>query len=83
MSHHWLFQKKKNGHTVQMNLSIGEQNSQNISSWNNLKKNADFCDVLSDLGIFHSVFENYLCTTVKAVYYLLHHVALAIAPLLS
>lgn len=42
-----------------MNLSIGEQNSQNISSWNNLKKNADFCDVLSDLGIFLSVFISY------------------------
>lgn len=51
--------RKKNGHIVQMNLSIGEQNSQNIFSWNNLKKNADFCDVLSDLGIFLSVFISY------------------------
>lgn len=55
MSHHWLFQKKKNGHTVQMNLSIGEQNSQNISSWNNLKKMQIFV-MCSQIWAFFLVF---------------------------
>lgn len=83
MSHHWLFQKKKNGHTVKDEPFYRGAEFSEYLQLEQLEKNADFCDVLSDLGIFHSVFENYLCTTVKAVYYLLHHVALAIAPLLS
>lgn len=60
MSHHCLFQKKKNDHNVQMNLSIGgAEFSEYLQQLEQLEKYADFCDVLSDLGIFLSVFISY------------------------
>lgn len=59
MSHHWLFQKKKNDQNVQMNLSIGGAEFSHLQQLEKREKNADFCDVYSDLGIFLSVFISY------------------------